>query len=120
MKIIKMLIVTIALFFAFVLGQNSTHISTVNAQASSPAYTCNVGNSGQTSAFPCAQYLIEVAPQRMGGGTFIYQLQNEIDISNPQFGAVMVANGTVNSTTSIQAFQPNSSVNTVTITSTVP
>ena len=82
-------------------------------QIPSPAYTCQFGNGGTSNIYPCAQYIVEVSPARLGGGVMIYQVT---DTPFPVNGANVstVAGGTL-SATSVQALVPASSTSTFTL-----
>lgn len=97
-----------ALIFAFAAGWEAKP-DIVHAQISSPSYSCFDGNDLYVS--PCVQYVIEFSPARLGGGAWIYQMQTPFDL-NGNTNAQIVASG---STASVQALQPNSQTNTITV-----
>jgi hypothetical protein len=98
-----------------VIGHRDAPPTTVHAQLSSPAYVCNEGPAGANNGYPCAQYIVAVAPQRLGGGIFIYQIQDQqVDVRT--LNAPLVTSGSVNDGASIQVLQPGSDTKTVTIT----
>jgi hypothetical protein len=82
-------------------------------QITSPAYTCQFGNGGTSNVYPCAQYIVEVSPARLGGGVMIYQVTDTPFAVNGA-NVSTVAGGTI-SATSIHALVPGSSTDTFTL-----
>lgn len=81
---------------------------------SSPTYTSDSGNGGENAVSPACQYLVVVSPARLGGGVFVYQMQQPLPINgNPN--AQLVASGGFAHGASVQAFQPGSTEETVTL-----
>jgi hypothetical protein len=111
----------ISAIFIFVVGlalgicaQGSHAINLHPVQVESPAYTCQFGNGGTSNAFPCAQYIVEVSTQRLGGGgVIVYQVTSSpFDVRGSNISTV--AGGGI-SGTSVQALLPNSTTNTFTL-----
>ncbi len=115
MSLMKVLLIAAVLILGLSIPDREPSPPVVHAQISSPAYVCNYGPGGDNDGYPCAQYIVTIVPQRLGGGRFISQIQDQqVDVRT--INAPVVANGSNSDDVSIQVLQPGSDTKTVTIT----
>lgn len=87
---------------------------------SSPSYSLPSTGSGGPAVADGAQYLVQTSSARLGGGTWVYQLQSPVDVSavdgngNPIFTLIQTGDG------AIQCDKPAPSTGTLTISITQP
>lgn len=86
-------------------------------QQTSPSYNCNVGNGGSDPVADCVQYIVEVSSQRLGGGTYIYQVTSSPFAVNTGNISMVASGGVGNAST--QQLIPNQT-NTMTISVSKP
>ena len=103
---------------SFLCGRSTSVVHAAPMQVASPSYPCpSFGNGGMGSVSPCTQYIVEVSPARLGGGAFIYQVQDTpYDVSADN--VLTVAGGSIDST-NVQLYLPGST-NTFTISLSKP
>jgi len=103
----------------FVGARHPRIVPVAHAQVDSPAYTCDFGQSGNTNAYPCAQYLIAVAPQRLGGGVIIWKVTDTPFAVNGATNLSAIGSGSL-AGTSVQVFVPGSTTQTLTLSESQP
>lgn len=96
----------------------TTHAQKVSAQISSPSYTSDCGWEANQTCAPSVQYVIVMSSARLGGGAWIYQMQQPIPLNGTPGVQAVAAGGESN--LSIDTMLPSPKTTTATISILAP